>query len=104
MLSVSSAVLSFNAAAPSVSAVSRSAVRPVMQQAVGIQQGTYGGVVPTRGAVGSADGTILVQGGSLRTWSYRSPAVEQVPTPPPPTPPPPMPPPPPKKKCPLEFL
>ena len=78
MLSVSSAVLSFNAAAPSVSAVSRPAVRPVMQQAVGIQQGTYGGVVPTRGAVGSANGTILVQGGSLRTWSYRSPAVEQV--------------------------
>ena len=78
MLSVSSAALSFNAAAPSISAVSRPAVRPVMQQAVGIQQGTYGGVVPTRGAVGSADGTILVQGGSLRTWSYRSPAVEQV--------------------------
>merc|ERR550537_1448104 len=24
------------------------------------------------------DSTILVQGGSLRTWSYRSPAVEQV--------------------------
>ena len=78
MLSLASAALSFNAAAPSVSAVSRPAVRPVMQQAVGIQQGTYGGVVPARGAVGSADGTILVQGGSLRTWSYRSPAVEQV--------------------------
>merc|ERR1719181_1787848 len=25
-----------------------------------------------------ADSSILVQGGSLRTWSYRSPAVEQV--------------------------
>ena len=32
-----------------------------------------GGVVPTK-----TDSSILVQGGSLRTWSYRSPAVEQV--------------------------
>jgi hypothetical protein len=38
----------------------------------------------TRGSVASSrappmpDSTILVQGGSLRTWSYRSPAVEQV--------------------------
>jgi len=32
-----------------------------------------GNVVPT-----STDPAILVQGGSLRTWSYRSPAVEQV--------------------------
>ena len=37
-----------------------------------------GGVVPTRKAPVSADSSILVQGGSLRTWSYRSPAVEQV--------------------------
>jgi len=35
-----------------------------------------GGVVPTRGI--AMDSAILVQGGSLRTWSYRSPAVEQV--------------------------
>jgi len=34
--------------------------------------------VPTRGPAVGADGNILVQGGSLRTWSYRSPAVEQV--------------------------
>merc|ERR1719473_2192454 len=35
------------------------------------QSQTYsGGAMP--------DSTILVQGGSLRTWSYRSPAVEQV--------------------------
>jgi len=34
--------------------------------------------VPTRGLATSAEGNILVQGGSLRTWSYRSPAVEQV--------------------------
>ena len=37
-----------------------------------------GGVVPTRKAPVAADAAILVQGGSLRTWSYRSPAVEQV--------------------------
>ena len=37
-----------------------------------------GGVAPTRKAPVAADAAILVQGGSLRTWSYRSPAVEQV--------------------------
>merc|ERR1712070_243547 len=36
-----------------------------------------GGVTSTR-APPMVDSTILVQGGSLRTWSYRSPAVEQV--------------------------
>jgi len=35
-----------------------------------------GRVVPARGA--GMDNTILVQGGSLRTWSYRSPAIEAV--------------------------
>jgi hypothetical protein len=35
--------------------------------------GYSGAVVPTK-----ADQAILVQGGSLRTWSYRSPLVEQV--------------------------
>ena len=53
---------------------------PVMQIGVapmgmGVQQ--RGGVVPTRGP-GGVDSAILIQGGSLRTWSYRSPAVEQV--------------------------
>merc|ERR1719453_62256 len=39
---------------------------------------TRGRVVPT-GRYGSyTDSSILVQGGSLRTWSYRSPMVEQV--------------------------
>merc|ERR1719469_349398 len=38
-----------------------------------------GGVVPTKGRYEQGiDSAILVQGGSLRTWSYRSPAVEQV--------------------------
>ena len=35
-----------------------------------------GRAVPTAGP--SEEPTILVQGGSLRTWSYRSPSVEQV--------------------------
>merc|ERR1719178_453570 len=36
-----------------------------------------GGVVPTKPPT-AADSAILVQGGSLRTWSYRNPFVEQV--------------------------
>jgi hypothetical protein len=52
---------------------------PVMQLGQQVRQGTQvsGRVVPTGGPVG-ADAAILVQGGSLRTWSYRSPKVEQV--------------------------
>merc|ERR1719198_175521 len=51
---------------------------PVMQ--VAPYQGVSpaaGRVVNTRGPP-ATDSSILVQGGSLRTWSYRSPAVEQV--------------------------
>jgi len=45
--------------------------------------GTAPGAYPSGTAAGSQagipqDSTILVQGGSLRTWTYRSPAVEQV--------------------------
>ena len=54
---------------------------PMMQYGVSAPPGSYtgytGGVVPTR-MPPSADSAILIQGGSLRTWSYRSPAVEQV--------------------------
>jgi len=54
---------------------------PVMQmtqQVAPVAPGTMaGGVVPTR-APPEIDSAILVQGGSLRTWSYRSPLVEQV--------------------------
>jgi len=39
--------------------------------------GVAGSVMPT-GRYGMTDSAILVQGGSLRTWSYRSPGVEQV--------------------------
>jgi len=44
---------------------------------VGVGTSVAGGVVPTGKPV-STDSSILVQGGSLRTWSYRSPSVEQV--------------------------
>ena len=55
---------------------------PVMQLqsgvgTVGVTTSVAGGVVPTGKPI-STDSSILVQGGSLRTWSYRSPAVEQV--------------------------
>jgi hypothetical protein len=50
---------------------------PVMQVGVPVQTGAAGRVSPTR-MPPSADASILVQGGSLRTWSYRSPSVEQV--------------------------
>ena len=78
-LSLLSSSLSFQAAAAPKSVVSRSAVS--MQ--VGATQGVgtanmAGGVVPTRGRYEGIDSAILVQGGSLRTWSYRSPAIEQV--------------------------
>jgi len=54
---------------------------PMMQMAPpgmmpGVAPAAAGGVMPARGP-GAAE-PILVQGGSLRTWSYRSPAVEQV--------------------------
>ena len=49
---------------------------PTMQMAPAVGEGV-GSVAPTRPSV-AADSAILVQGGSLRTWSYRSPAIEQV--------------------------
>lgn len=52
---------------------------PVMQDLSGsttsVTQGMSGRVTPTKTP---SDTSILVQGGSLRTWSYRNPAVEQV--------------------------
>jgi len=52
---------------------------PVMQlrEQIAPAVGAAGVVSPTGGPMG-IDSAILVQGGSLRTWSYRSPAVEQV--------------------------
>merc|ERR1719498_390941 len=49
-----------------------------MQLSAPVAAASYqGGVVPTQPGP-LAEEPILVQGGSLRTWSYRSPAVEQV--------------------------
>ena len=55
---------------------------PVMQLQAPIEADRQMGTMPAGGRVvprGMDEGqTILVQGGSLRTWSYRSPSVEQV--------------------------
>jgi hypothetical protein len=61
--------------APVTAARTSAPVMQVEQYRQDVGTGYGGGVAPTR-AVDPA--TILVQGGSLRTWSYRSPAVEQV--------------------------
>jgi len=53
----------------------RGRVAPISRGPVGAS----GGVVPTKSSPElGVDATTLVQGGSLRTWSFRSPAVEQV--------------------------
>merc|ERR1712086_952610 len=52
-----------------------------MQYGSGTMQGQdqrFSGGVVRKGGGARADGTLLIQGGSLRTWAYRSPAVEQV--------------------------
>jgi hypothetical protein len=51
------------------------------QEAIGaglVGTARYGGSLARRGSPPAADASVLVQGGSLRTWTYRSPAVEQV--------------------------
>ena len=77
-LSLLCSSVSFQAGAP-MGAATRSAVS--MQLAPAVGESTNVGFVP--GAPVSqtgqlVDSSILVQGGSLRTWSYRSPAIEQV--------------------------
>ena len=74
-LALLSSPLSFQAAAaPKIT--SRSAVS--MQASTWAPTKVAGGVVPTQGRYQSYESAILVQGGSLRTWSYRSPMIEQV--------------------------
>ena len=51
---------------------------PVMQLREAVATAGYSGSAMTGRGYPAADATILVQGGSLRTWSYRSPVVEQV--------------------------
>ena len=84
MLSLIASTQSFIASAAGKSPLMRTAA-PVMQYGAGIApvQGApvdmsrmQGRAVPTAGL--DVDSSILVQGGSLRTWSYRSPSVEQV--------------------------
>ena len=84
MLSLIASAQSFVASAAGKSPLMRTAA-PVMQYGAGIAptQGApvdmsrmQGRAVPTVGP--DVDSSILVQGGSLRTWSYRSPSVEQV--------------------------
>jgi hypothetical protein len=65
------------AAAPSIRTAAPMMQQVAQQGSVAGVSGMAGGVMPTRGPA-LADSTILVQGGSLRTWSYRSPSVEQV--------------------------
>ena len=79
MLSFLSATPTLMVAPPATGAMRMAA--PTMQLPgdlpVGVAQATGGGVVPIKQRTASATAD-LVQGGSLRTWSYRSPAVEQV--------------------------
>ena len=79
MLSFFSATPTLMVAPPAAAAMRMAA--PSMQMPgdlpVGVAQQTGGGVVPIKQRTASATAD-LVQGGSLRTWSYRSPAVEQV--------------------------
>ena len=51
---------------------------PSMQLRAPVAPGVAGGMAQQSKGPIAADTSILVQGGSLRTWSYRSPAVEQV--------------------------
>ena len=73
MLAITVGALSFTAG-PAMS-MAANAAGAVSAQMATAAAGVAGGVVPTAAGAASA---ILVQGGSLRTWSYRSPAVEQV--------------------------
>jgi len=72
-------MLSFFAATPALRVPA-----PMMQMGAPVGIGApvsaagYSGAVKATKGNFAADAQILVQGGSLRTWSYRSPAVEQV--------------------------
>ena len=80
-LSMLSSTLSFQAgAAPMGAAAVRSAVSMQLAPAVGERVGsaTFVAGSPVGMTGQQVDSSILVQGGSLRTWSYRSPAIEQV--------------------------
>ena len=77
-LSMLTSSLSFQAGAAPMGVVSRSAVSMQLAPAVGERVGTFVAGSPVGMTGQQVDSSILVQGGSLRTWSYRSPAIEQV--------------------------
>ena len=74
----SSSTLGYQAGpTPVIGGAMRSAVS--MQASPAVGEGVQTGYMPSGAVPASAiDSSILVQGGSLRTWSYRSPAIEQV--------------------------
>eukprot|EP00966_Prymnesium_polylepis_P239587 5540926-Prymnesium_polylepis.1 len=63
--------------APQAAAPAQRLASPMMQMQAASVGTMRGRVEPTGGPIGDTP-PILVQGGSLRTWSYRSPSVEQV--------------------------
>eukprot|EP00322_Chrysochromulina_rotalis_P007687 CAMPEP_0115845260 /NCGR_PEP_ID=MMETSP0287-20121206/9262_1 /TAXON_ID=412157 /ORGANISM="Chrysochromulina rotalis, Strain UIO044" /LENGTH=277 /DNA_ID=CAMNT_0003299031 /DNA_START=19 /DNA_END=852 /DNA_ORIENTATION=- len=69
-----SLLLTPHAAVPALRATAPKMQMQAPPAGVGAQVGYQGSVAATR----ATDSQILVQGGSLRTWSYRSPNVEQV--------------------------
>jgi len=72
-------MLSFFAASNALNLAPTRTAPPVMQLgAAAVGTAPYTGRVSPTGGPLATDASILVQGGSLRTWSYRSPAVEQV--------------------------
>jgi len=76
MLSLSSAALSFTLGPVAHSGPATRQAPPAMASYLETTTAPAAtSVVPMKGAI---DTSILVQGGSLRTWSYRSPSVEQV--------------------------
>ena len=77
-LSMLTSSLSFQAGAAPMGVVSRSAVSMQLAPSVGERVGTFVAGSPVGMTGQQVDSSILVQGGSLRTWSYRSPAIEQV--------------------------
>jgi hypothetical protein len=79
-LSMLSSTLSFQAGAAPMGGATRSAVSMQLAPAVGesVRSATFVPGSPVGMTGQQVDSSILVQGGSLRTWSYRSPAIEQV--------------------------
>ena len=72
----SALLLTPQAAAPALRMAS--AKMQMHDSSVGVGTSNMAGIVESTGVPADVAEPILVQGGSLRTWSYRNPAVEQV--------------------------